>query len=164
MHHRITHGPDQPKPDAHMKTPHSPLPATNPMSWLACFALLAVTSLIFIAGATARPNAVLPAPTSGPVASEGAEATDAPLPFSVARAVPSCAQCGIVTSLREMTAEDIDATGNRRAPPLLAAVRQREVTVHLRDGSHHIFRESGATTWRIGERMIIIGGAFRTDA
>lgn len=59
------------------------------------------------------------------------------------RTRPKCPECGVVDSVRNVTAED-------DAPPRF------EITVRLRDGSTRVNRVSDPAQWRVGERITFI--------
>jgi hypothetical protein len=66
-----------------------------------------------------------------------------------------CAQCGVVSSLREVS-EVVTNTG--AISPHKDLRKTYEVTVQMRNGSQHVIRDPGSSIWHIGERMIVIGG------
>lgn len=78
-----------------------------------------------------------------------------------------CPECGVVSSTRSVDhVVPSGAPGPESANPRTgqgkAAGRipdSYEVTVNMTDGSRRVFIDSGATNWRPGERMIVIGGA-----
>ena len=59
-----------------------------------------------------------------------------------------CSECGVVESMRQIV-----QPGN--APAL------HEITVRLRDGSTRVSSHTNPAQWRIGERVILIGGGHR---
>ena len=62
-----------------------------------------------------------------------------------------CPECGVVESMRRIV-----QPGN--SPAL------HEITVRLRDGSTRISSHINPAQWRIGERVIVIGGPNRQGA
>jgi hypothetical protein len=66
-----------------------------------------------------------------------------------AGAARRCAACGRIESLREL--DTSFAAGK--------AIRMREFTVRMADGSSRVFLEDAAVGWRLGERLIYIDGA-----
>jgi len=64
-----------------------------------------------------------------------------------------CLHCGWIQSKREI-GPDASAPG--------AAVIY-EYTMRLRDGSVHVFRESSPSSWREGQRLILIKGEDADD-
>ena len=111
------------------------------------------TALRLCSGSAVQSRHCTPAPTG-----ESADANDpADTNLSIPEALPAvkCTQCGVVSSLREI-ADVATQTGLISSP---GSVRKSyEVTVQMRDGSRHVFREIGSSVWHVGERMIIIGG------
>jgi hypothetical protein len=88
-------------------------------------------------------------------AREGGEAeTIAPAPL-IERALASgkhCSHCGWIESKRQVAS-------------VIALPRAVvfEYTVRMTDGSSSVFEQALPATWRIGERMVLIGGASRPD-
>ncbi|NJD36591.1 MAG: hypothetical protein FIA96_17500 [Betaproteobacteria bacterium] len=130
------------------------------MSWNILIILISVASFIALTGFTGFTGftssfaAVSPAPTLESGADEGAGAPDTRWPGADAEPPGKCPQCGVVAALREIVPADTDGAGAR--PGSVQKTRQQEVTVRMRDGSHRVFREASPSTWRVGERMIII--------
>lgn len=60
-----------------------------------------------------------------------------------------CPDCGWIESKREI----LPAVVERHA------VRSFEYTVRMTDGSSRVFREALPTSWRLKERLTVIGGA-----
>jgi hypothetical protein len=60
-----------------------------------------------------------------------------------------CANCGWIESKREV----VPATRERHA------VRSYEYTVRMHDGSSSVFQQALPASWRLGERLTVIGGA-----
>jgi hypothetical protein len=87
----------------------------------------------------------------------------------------SCAECGTIASVREIPAwrdvgwrETVDVRGAPRDAGITSTIaidkapaseRIYEITVRFRDGTTTTFNESGAPTWRVGNRVIVIAGA-----
>ena len=59
------------------------------------------------------------------------------------RTRPKCPECGVVDSVRNVTAEN-------------DGVPRFEITVRLRDGSTRVNRVSDPAQWRVGERITFI--------
>jgi hypothetical protein len=59
----------------------------------------------------------------------------------------TCAECGVVESVRE-----IDPRGDQAA----GSTRSYEVTIRLRDGSKRVFNQATSRTWRSGTAVKII--------
>jgi hypothetical protein len=64
-----------------------------------------------------------------------------------------CLQCGWIESKREIPPGAADP----------GAARSFEYTVRMTDGSSRVFRESLPATWRIRERLTVLGGAGASD-
>lgn len=129
------------------------------MSWNILIILISVASFIALTGFTGFTSssaAVSPAPTLANGADEGAGAPDTRWPGADAKPAGKCPQCGVVAAMREIVPADTDAAGAQPGSVHKQLTRQQEVTVRMRDGSHRVFREAGPSTWRVGERMIII--------
>ena len=87
----------------------------------------------------------------------------------------SCTECGTIASVREIPAwrdvgwrERVDVKGAPRDAGITSTIaidkapaseRIYEVTVRFRDGTTTVFNESGTSTWRVGNRVIVIAGA-----
>jgi hypothetical protein len=59
----------------------------------------------------------------------------------------SCAECGVIESVRE-----IDARDERAAE----STRSYEVTIRFQDGSRDVFSEATPRTWRAGTRVKVV--------
>lgn len=68
-------------------------------------------------------------------------------------ATPRCPYCGWIESKREI----LPSSADPRAP------RTYEYTVRMADGSSSVFLEALPTSWRLRERLIVIGGARPLD-
>jgi hypothetical protein len=84
-----------------------------------------------------------------------------------ARAKGRCAECGVITSMREIAARDegagLDASGgtvsgHQDALPETSA-RRYEITIRLADRSSRVINYASPASWRPGERVIVIDGA-----
>lgn len=64
-----------------------------------------------------------------------------------------CPHCGWIESKREV----VPSTADPRAPATY------EYTVRMADGSSSVFLEALPTSWRLRERLIVIGGARPLD-
>lgn len=69
------------------------------------------------------------------------------------QAVRRCPHCGWIESKREV----LPSTADPRA------LRAYEYTVRMADGSSSVFLEVLPTSWRVRERLIVIGGARALD-
>ncbi len=61
-----------------------------------------------------------------------------------------CPNCGSIESKRAL-------------PRLASELLSYEYSVRMGDGSSHLFREQMPTSWRLGERLILIEGASALD-
>jgi len=59
----------------------------------------------------------------------------------------TCAECGVIESVRE-----IDTRGEQAAE----STRSYEITIRFRDGSRRVFNEATPRTWRSGTRVMVI--------
>jgi len=75
-----------------------------------------------------------------PAATLQSEQADAPT-------VHRCTQCDWIVS-----AQDLPSSADNRA------IRIREYTVRMADGSSRVFQETLPTSWRVGERLTVIDG------
>ena len=79
---------------------------------------------------------------------------DAPAPLLLAGPHPRrCPSCGWIEAKRELV-------------PLLAdpqAMRVYEYTLRMQDGSMSLFRETLPTSWRLGERVVLIEATGALD-
>jgi hypothetical protein len=92
-----------------------------------------------------------------------------------ARVRVKCPECGVVESTREIEqrserlAEGIDPVaaggmtrvGRNEIPG--KSTHMYEVTVRMMDGSRRVFTDANLVNWRAGERVILIGGASRSN-
>ena len=150
-----------------MKTQTIHLSQPPPMSWRILIILISVASFIALTGFTGFTSsfaAVSPAPTLENGAGEGAEAPDTRRPGAGAEPAEKCPKCGVVAAMREIVSADTDAAGAQPGSVQRKSTRQQEVTVRMRDGSRHVFREASPSTWRVGERMIIIDSDLHAGA
>ncbi len=142
-----------------MKTQTIHLSQPPLVSWRILIILISVASFIALTGFTGFTSsfaAVSPAPTLANGADVDAGAPDTRWPGADAESAEKCPQCGVVAAMREIVTADADASGAQPGSVQKKLTRQQEVTVRMRDGSHHVFREASPSTWRVGERMIII--------
>jgi hypothetical protein len=90
-------------------------------------------------------------PDSTPAQQDVLKDADAvmPAPAAVARATARprarCASCGVVESIRAL-----EPVGN---------LPEYEFTVRLRDGTARVSRTIGRGTWRVGDGIMLMGGA-----
>jgi hypothetical protein len=81
-----------------------------------------------------------------PIQSAGAIADKAsPGAVSDAPTRTTCAECGVVESVREIGGD-----------PAAGSTRSYEVTIRLRDGSRRVFNQATSRTWRSGTAVKII--------
>lgn len=150
-----------------MKTQTIHLPQPPLMSWRILIILVCVTGFIVLTGFTgftSRFAAVSPAPTLENGADEGAEAPDARWPVPAAEPAAKCPQCGVIVTVREIVPADTEAAGAQSGSQQKKLTRQQEVTVRMRDGSLHVFRQASPSIWRVGERMMIINSDLPAGA
>lgn len=132
--------------------------------WRILIILVCVASFIALTGSTSPFAAVSSAPTLENGTAEGAKAPDTRWPDGNAGPAEKCPQCGVVTAMREIVTADTDAAGAQPGSVQKKLTRQQEVTVRMRDGSRHVFREASPSIWRVGERMIIIDSDLHAGA
>ena len=86
----------------------------------------------------------------------GIDAEAVALPAQVdtpARATRRCPHCGWIESKREILP----------GAAALQAPRSYEYTVRMTDGSSSVFQQALPASWRLGERLTVIGGAGPLD-
>ncbi len=80
------------------------------------------------------------------------------------RARTKCAECGVIASIREITARDGDdslgaingsVAGNPDGIPMKSA-RYYEFTVRMTDRSIRLINDENPASWRLGERVMVI--------
>jgi hypothetical protein len=103
---------------------------THSSRWLAALATGIALSLLGAVQSSIEPSS--PPPTEEPTA----------------LGKPRCAQCGWIESKRDLDLYGADDHG----------VSVHEYTVRMADGSSREFREADTAKWRLGERLIYIGG------
>lgn len=140
-----------------MKTYANLYPQSALINWHIWSILLCTAALVALTGFTSHIDGASPAPTSE--SAKAGDPSDPANPVPDASPAMKCAQCGVVSALREIVATTSETES--RSPPG-SARKTYEVTVLMRDGSQKVFRDSGSSvgssTWRVGERMIVIGG------
>lgn len=125
----------------------------EPTNWHIWSMLLCVTVLMAMTGFTSHLDGRSPAPIDESI--DAADTSDSVLPIPDASPAMKCAQCGVVSSLREI---ESGAAKAGLISPRDNLGKSYEVTVQMRNGSRHVFRDVGPSMWRVGERMIVIGG------
>jgi hypothetical protein len=84
----------------------------------------------------------------------------------------SCAECGVIESMRQIESSG-DVSGQNiatvpgsvagrkpvRAIANMSTVKRYEFTVRFRDGSNRIFNDTSPRAWPLGSRVIVIGGS-----
>jgi hypothetical protein len=90
-------------------------------------------------------HATLTEVSSMPAQPAGAKASAGVVSDSPSRR--TCAECGVIESVRE-----IDTRGEQAAE----STRSYEVTIRLQDGSMRVFNEATPRTWRSGTRIMVI--------
>ena len=105
--------------------------------------------------ATAEPMLAATAPASAAAASRG----------------NTCADCGVIESMRKLETPNEraaayapvrSAAGNRgeiKAKP----VQYYEITIRLRDGTRRVITDADAARWRLGERVTVIAGMQQAE-
>jgi hypothetical protein len=76
-----------------------------------------------------------------------------PAPGAPTARAGRCLHCGWIESKREVPSGAADA----------GAAKSYEYTVRMTDGSSRVFRESLPATWRLRERLTVLGGAAAPD-
>lgn len=139
-----------------MRTPFK-RPIRKPL-WIAGIAvcLLAASGTVAIVGSIPTSYASIPdedAPSHGAVAprgSEDARVNDPEANFAIPQAAVNrrnrawCSACGVVESMRQ-----IEPSGE---------VGRQELTIRFRDGRTVVLTEATERSWRLGNRVIVIGG------
>jgi len=74
-------------------------------------------------------------------------------PLAPAVRAERCLHCGWIESKREIPPGADEPRG----------ARSFEYTVRMNDGSSRVFRESLPATWRLRERLTVLGGAAAPD-
>ncbi len=129
--------------------------------------LLGSAGVVHVVGWLPNPlHAVARWVTHGPVAA--APVAEAPFAATSALAAPApedalprqaaegartrrvCAECGVIKSIRKIAVIGEDAGAD--------AIRY-EFTVRQEDGTHRVITDVNPAAWRVGERVIAIGGA-----
>lgn len=101
-----------------------------------------------------------------PIASDDAVHALAPdgLPSVKAR----CAECGVIVSMREIELRP-ESTGFSTTGGAVAGNREEtrgkstkrhELTIRLPDRSSRVIVEANSAKWRLGERVVVIDGAY----
>jgi len=70
----------------------------------------------------------------------------------------TCAECGVVASLREI-AQGAGAAKSGAYQTSKSVPKSYEVTVRMQNGSMRTFVAAPPVQWRTGERVMLIGGA-----
>ena len=136
-----------------MKTYADHFLQAEPTNWHLWSMLLCVAALMALTGFTSHLDGRSPAATDESI--DVADTSDSVLPIPDASPEMKCAQCGVVSSLREIES-GAAKTGLTSSRDNLG--KSYEVTVQMRNGSRHVFRDLAPSMWRVGERMIVIGG------
>lgn len=101
----------------------------------------------------------------------GVDAGDAQVPGALPAVKANCAECGVILSMREIewsndsTGLDITGTAASGDPDSTPAksIKSNELTIRLADGSIRVISEANPTKWRLGERVVVIGGAYPSN-
>lgn len=88
-----------------------------------------------------------------------------------ARVSVKCPECSVIASMREIEQldDEIDpgadggvASGSRNETTG-KPVKIYEITVRMRDGSKRVFMDANSANWRVGQRVVFIEGASRSN-
>lgn len=115
-----------------------------------CCAVAIAASMVWMPSAMNDANAYTAYTQSPPMPAQSAGANGdgaAADVVSDSAARTTCAECGVIESVRE-----IDTRGERAAE----STRSYEVTVRFQDGSRDVFSEATPRTWRSGTRVMIV--------
>ena len=82
------------------------------------------------------------------------------------RASTRCAECGVVTPVREVDTSDEQsslgagggAVAGNEVEKRVKSTRIYSITVRLDDGSSRVINEANASTWRAGDKVKVISG------
>ena len=125
--------------------------------WVAgFFILLATSGIVAVVRAIPASYASIPdesAPSQNAAVPSGLE--DAYVNGPRSRAW--CPECGFVESIRH-----IESPGGASGSAIVASAgtgKDYQITVRFRDGSTTVFNEATPRTWRLGSRVIVIGGS-----
>ena len=164
-------------------------PPARPPMWLVGVGIGLLAASAVVATLRSIPASYARIPDSGsasmrgsePSGPESANAADPDLQAATSAAVARrrargrCEGCGVIESVRRFGADGdgglpdpidakVAAVGSRgaagRAVPAPASIAPGyEITVRLRDGSATVFTETTPRNWRVGNRVVVIGGA-----
>jgi hypothetical protein len=91
---------------------------------------------------------------------------------SPGRVKRKCAECGLVVSMWEIESDERElaraaATGGKspssRHESRATSHKSYKMTIRMADGSNRTIYHASPTTWRPGERVILIDGAKRSN-
>jgi hypothetical protein len=128
--------------------------------------LLASSGIVAVVRAIPASYASIPderAPSQDAAVPRGVEDAD----VNGSRSRARCPECGFVESIRHIessgnvgAAEGVPGGAPGSAIAASAVTRKNyEITVRFRDGSTTVFNEATPRTWRLGSRVIVIGGS-----
>jgi hypothetical protein len=132
--------------------------------WIAgiSICLLAASAIVAVVRAIPASYASIPnehAPSQGAAEPSGLEDAHVNGPRNRAW----CPECGFVESIRHIESRgNVGVAGGVSGGAIAASAvtgRDYEVTVRFRDGSTTVFNEATPRTWRLGSRVIVIGGS-----
>lgn len=108
--------------------------------------LFSSVALTIVPATTWRAGPLPGTPAAAVPAYAGAAAplADSQADAGEARAKDRCRECGVVESMRALASMEASAG--------------HEITVRLLDGSTRVLSDAGFASWRLGERIIVIGG------
>jgi hypothetical protein len=146
-------------------------PSRSPM-WIAAIAICLVAASAIVAAVHAIPASyanIPDEPGRAPPGSENAYSDDPQAHLAVARDAVNgrnparCPECGFVESIRPIEdAGDVGVAEGVSGGAIaggIAKTRQYEITIRARDGSTTVFNEATPRAWRLGSRVIVIGGS-----
>ncbi len=99
------------------------------------------------------------------------DAGDVQVPGALPAVKVKCAECGVIVSMREIELSNdstgFDITGKAAAGDLNStqakSTKSHELTIRLADGSIRVISEANPARWRLGERVVVIGGAYPSN-
>ncbi|MDP1717889.1 MAG: hypothetical protein Q8L40_07400 [Burkholderiales bacterium] len=99
------------------------------------------------------------------------DAGEVQVPGALPAVKVKCAECGVIVSMREIELSNdstgSDITGKAAAGGLdstqAKSTKSHELTIRLADGSIRVISEANSAKWRIGERVVVIGGAYPSN-
>jgi hypothetical protein len=91
--------------------------------------------------------------------------TEDPANAAISNVRAKCPECGVVEAMRELAPLAVDArpavAGDGGRGP--RSQRTYEITLRMKDGGSHHFVDTNPANWRLGERVLLIGGPTRSS-